>query len=129
MKDVIFEFSMVLKFLVFEESLLPVSLLKLSLKGEVRSIFFSKTMKLSIFKRSPVIMVFIFECQPAPIGLIFLKISHEETVFVVEFSVALFLFIFVHLPSKNGLAQIIYFGLFDGSFMLKAKLIDFLNDL
>ena len=109
MKDVIFEFSMVLKFLVFEQSFLPESLLKLSLEGEVRSIFFSKTMKLSIFERSPVIMVFIFECQSAPIWLIFLKISHEETVFVIEFSITLFLLIFVQLPSKNGLAQMIYF--------------------
>ena len=119
MKHVIFELSMVLKLIVFENSFFPVSLLELSLECVVRSIFFAVAFKVTISEIASVVVIIVLERESVAVGLIVLKISHENPILKIIFSIAFFLFVFVQFPPKDGLSKMIYFGLFDVFLVLK----------
>ena len=61
MKCVVFEFPVIFKEVVFEDTLLPGALLKISFKSKVWPIFLAITFKLTVFKITSIVVTIIFQ--------------------------------------------------------------------
>ena len=117
-KSVILELSVVFELVVSKYPFLPLTLLKITLKVKMRTILLTRTVENTILELSTVVGRIVNDCYPVTIWLVFVEHPEICSLTHIVLSIALLLFQFVQIPSKNCLTLTCYFCFFQLFFVL-----------